>query len=380
MNTGRQVAKRNNTIMTLLETYKDQIARALPRHLSVDRMVRIAMTEIRRTPQLLKADPASLFGAVIQAAQLGLEPGINGQAYLVPFRNGRTGRIEVQFIPGYKGLMDLARRSGKVKKIVARVVREGDEFEYQLGTNEFIRHIPRSGPDAKAVAAYAVAVLEDGTEQFEVMLREEIDRIRQRSKAANSGPWATDYEEMAKKTVARRLCKYLPASVELSHAVALDEVAEAGRSQRHEAILDISPADADMDEVDDVAQPASKSDNEVHSPTDETETDGDHHQPRSRTEQLKEKIKKRDPLVVLEPDGSVSSSVMSAREWVDAYRARAGSIDPDMRPSFIGMNVETLRKIAEKYPDLAKGDLEAAEAMLEQSSSQPQQIALVPEK
>ncbi len=83
--------------------------------------------------------------------------------------------------------MDLARRSGKVRKIVARVVREGDEFEYQLGTQKFIRHRPRSGPDAPMVATYAVAVLEDGNEQIEVMLREEIDRIRQRSKAANSG-------------------------------------------------------------------------------------------------------------------------------------------------------------------------------------------------
>ncbi len=233
------------TVFSMLQAYKEQIQAALPRHMSVDRMVRIAMTEIRRTPQLMKCDPVSLFGAVIQAAQLGLEPGINGQAWLIPFWNSKRKAYEVQFIPGYKGLMDLARRSGRVKKIVARVVREGDEFDYRLGTDEYIKHVPRSGPDAPLYAAYAVATLDDGTQQFEVMLRPEVDAIRKRSKAGENGPWVTDYEEMAKKTVVRRLCKYLPASVELATAVSLDEMAEAGVSQGNPAVIDVVPEQVD---------------------------------------------------------------------------------------------------------------------------------------
>ena len=238
-----------NTVLAMLRQYKDQIQAALPRHMSVDRMVRIATTEIRRTPKLMQCDPVSLFGAVIQCAQLGLEPGINGQAYLIPFWNGKRKSFEVQFIPGYKGLMDLARRSGRVKKIVARVVREGDDFEYRLGTDEYIRHEPKTGPDAPLYAAYAVATLEDGTQQFEVMLRPEIDAIRARSKAGDNGPWVTDYEEMAKKTVVRRLCKYLPASVELATAVTMDELAEAGVPQDNRAIIDVVPDSVEQEEM-----------------------------------------------------------------------------------------------------------------------------------
>lgn len=229
------VNQKAETIRAMLQQSKQQIALALPKHLSADRMLRISMTSIRRTPQLMTCTPQSLLGAVIQAAQLGLEPdGVLGMAYLVPFKD------ECQLIIGYKGLIDLARRSGQLSTIFARVVYSQDVFEYAYGLNDRLEHIPsnKSVDPGEITAAYAVAKLKDGATQFEVMTRPEIDAIRKRSKAGESGPWVTDFPEMAKKTVLRRLCKMLPASVELQRAVALDERADVGLSQNLEDVVD----------------------------------------------------------------------------------------------------------------------------------------------
>ncbi len=229
------------TIAGFLETYKSEIARALPKHMTADRMARIAMTEFRKNPKLLECDPASLFGAVIQCAQLGLEPGgALGHAYLLPFNNRKRGTVDVQFIVGYRGMIDLARRSGQILSIEARVVYASDRFHVQLGLNPDLQHEPAwevaERGDLKFV--YAVAKLKDGGVQFEVMSRTEINKVRTQSKSANDGPWVTHFEEMAKKTVIRRLFKYLPVSVELAQAVGLDEQAEADISQDNAFVID----------------------------------------------------------------------------------------------------------------------------------------------
>lgn len=228
------VNQKAENVRTMLEKAKPQIALALPKHLSADRMLRISMTSIRRTPQLLACNPQSLLGAIMQSAQLGLEPdGVLGHAYLIPFKE------EVQLIVGYKGLIDLARRSGQLSTIYARVVYAKDQFEYAYGLSERLEHIPSGAAETgEVVAAYAVAKLKDGALQFEVMTRGEIDAIRKRSKAGDSGPWVTDFPEMAKKSVLRRLCKMLPASVELARAVALDERADLGLPQQLEDVID----------------------------------------------------------------------------------------------------------------------------------------------
>jgi recombination protein RecT len=228
------LAKKIDNVRALLEKSKSQIALALPRHLSADRMLRIAMTSIRRTPKLASCSQQSLLGAIMQAAQLGLEPdGVLGHAYLVPFKD------EVQLIIGYKGLIDLARRSGQISTIFARVVHAADQFEFSYGLDETLQHIPtRDADPGELVTVYAVARLKDGGQQFEVMTKREIDQIRAQSRAADDGPWVTHYEEMAKKTVLRRLCKMLPASVELARAVALDERADLGLPQQLEDIVD----------------------------------------------------------------------------------------------------------------------------------------------
>lgn len=226
---------------------KNQLASALPRHMTADRMIRIITTEIRKNPELAGCNQQSFIGSVVQCSQLGLEPGNSlGHAYLLPFnknkKNPSTGKWEVvskdvQLIIGYRGMIDLARRSGQIVSISARTVREGDEFKFEYGLNETLTHIPGENEDAKITHVYAVAKLKDGGVQFEVMTFKQVEKVRSQSKAGNSGPWSTHWEEMAKKTVIRRLFKYLPVSIEMQKAVIMDEKAEAGVDQENASVI-----------------------------------------------------------------------------------------------------------------------------------------------
>lgn len=242
MNKELQTKSPINSIRTLLERSKAQIAMALPKHLNADRIIRVAMTSIQRTPKLLECDPITLVGAVIQSSQLGLEPdGILGHAYLVPFKNTKKGRMEVQFIPGYKGLIDLARRSGQVNRISAHIVYENETFIMEYGTKETLEHKPlppSTRGDRKGV--YAVAVLNDGSPHFEWLWNEEIEAVKRQSKAS-FGPWQTHEDEMIRKTAIRRLVKYLPLSVELAKAAAVDELVDAGVSTQELFDFDETP-------------------------------------------------------------------------------------------------------------------------------------------
>lgn len=238
------------TIASLLTDpqIKQQMALAMPKHMTADRLARIALTEVRKVPKLATCDQVSFLGAIMQCAALGLEPGgALGHAYLLPFdKNKKVGnqwvkdKTEVQLIIGYRGMIDLARRSGQIQSIEARVVYAKDEFELELGLDSKLVHKPAwseldRGP---AVFVYAVAKLKDGGVQFEVMSRAEIEKVRARSKAKDSGPWVTDWDEMGKKTVIRRLFKYLPVSIEMQRAVGLDEQAESGISQNNALVID----------------------------------------------------------------------------------------------------------------------------------------------
>jgi len=215
-----------NTIAAYLKKMGPEIQKALPKHMDPDRLARIALTTIRQTPQLLQAEIPSLLGAVMQAAQLGLEPGLIGHCYLLPFKNNKKGTTEVQFIIGYKGMIDLARRSGQIQNIYAHAVYSNDEFDYELGLEPKLEHKPSMDEErGEFIGAYAVAHFKDGGYQFEFMPKSEIEKRRKRSAAANSkfSPWHTDYEEMAKKTVIRHMWKYLPISVEIQQAASQDE-------------------------------------------------------------------------------------------------------------------------------------------------------------
>lgn len=196
------------------------------RHMTAERMIRIATTEIRKVPALGNCDTMSFVSAIVQCSQLGLEPGSAlGHAYLLPFgnKNEKSGKKNVQLIIGYRGMIDLARRSGQIASLSARVVREGDEFNFEFGLDEKLIHRPGENEDAPVTHVYAVARLKDGGTQFEVMTRKQIELVRSQSKAGNNGPWVTHWEEMAKKTAIRRLFKYLPVSIEIQRAVSMDE-------------------------------------------------------------------------------------------------------------------------------------------------------------
>jgi len=223
------------------EDYLKQMApamsEALPKHMDVDRLMRLATTVFRTTPQLREADIGSVLGAIMQAAQLGLEPGPIGHCYLLPFKN--KGKTECQFIIGYKGMIDLARRSGHIKSIYAHAVYENDEFEYELGLDPKLKHIPNmDGDRGEYIGSYAVAHFKDGGYQMEFMPKTEIEKRRQASPGGRSkySPWNNYYEEMANKTVIRHMWKYLPISVEIQQAVAHDE----GTAR---SIKDITPDD-----------------------------------------------------------------------------------------------------------------------------------------
>lgn len=217
-----QVAK--PTVQSIVLQYKDQISMALPKHLTADRMARVALTEIRKNPKLGACDPYSFMGALIQCAQLGLEPGSGtGHAYLIPFKN------QVQMIIGYQGMIDLAYRSGKVDSIYAMVVYEGDEFSYYIENGiQKMKHVPNfSGPrdDESIKLVYAAAQIKNGGAVFVMMTVEEIRRIEKENRKGNgmSDTWRKHFAAMAKKTVIRQLYKTIPRSVEMSEAAAHTE-------------------------------------------------------------------------------------------------------------------------------------------------------------
>lgn len=214
-----------------LDKLKPQLAVALPKHITADRLARIALTTIRTTPALMECSIESLLASIMQAAQLGLEPGLLGQCYLVPYWNSKKGMKEAQFIIGYKGLLSLARRSGDIASIAAEAIYSNDTFKYRKGFEEVLEHEPNFKDRGELIAFYAYATTKDGGRYATVMTKQDIEKIRTRSKAKDNGPWVTDYEEMGKKTALRRLTKYLPMSVEISETVRKDEQLEFGNLQ-----------------------------------------------------------------------------------------------------------------------------------------------------
>lgn len=198
-------------LKSLLDALRPNMAAVLPKHLTPERLIKVVMTAAIKSPNLYECTRESIMQSVMLSAQLGLDcGGALGSAYLVPY-----GKV-CQLIIGYRGMIDLARRSGQIESISARAVFDGDTFQFEYGLSDTLRHIPMVDPDPKKLThVYCVAHFKDGGHHIEVMTRKEVDAIRNRSKASGSGPWVSDYVEMAKKTVIRRAFKYLPMSVEM---------------------------------------------------------------------------------------------------------------------------------------------------------------------
>lgn len=244
---------------TWLAHQRVEIAKALPRMLDPDQFIRIALTTVKQDEYLMEADPISFITAVFEAAQAGLQiDGTLGHAYLVSFWSSKRGTRLVQLIPGYKGLMELARRSGEIAKIEARVVRPGDHFSYAYGIHQRLDHTPADLEDASLEQwshVYAIAWFKDTATppQFEVMTYRAVMAIKARSAAAQRGksPWDTDEIPMAQKTVIRRLMRLLPLAVNDQRIVEKDEAFDAGVRTAEFELKSSAPAG-----VEDLSSPA----------------------------------------------------------------------------------------------------------------------------
>lgn len=211
------------TIRELIETedFKLQVAKALPRHLTADRFIRTAITAMTKAPLLAQCTQASFFNALLTLSQLGLEPD-GRRAHLIPFKNNAKGTVECQLLVDYKGLVELVKNTGDVSFIHADVICDSDEFTYDKGeikTHKIDLRKDRDNP----YAAYALIRFKDGTEKAEVMTKGEIEAVRKRSRAGQSGPWVTDWNEMAKKTVFRRASKWVKLSPEQRDIIEADD-------------------------------------------------------------------------------------------------------------------------------------------------------------
>lgn len=217
--------KKQMTVTDFVKGLQSEFQNALPKVLTPERFTRIALTALSNTPELKKCTATSLMGGLMQAAQLGLEPNTPlGQAYLIPYKN--KGVLECQFQVGYKGMLDLAYRSENMLTVQAYVVYQNDKFEYELGLDPKLKHIPATSNRGEAIYVYAVFKTSNGGYGFEVMSIEDVkEHGKKYSKSFNSqySPWTTNFEEMAKKTAIKKVLKYAPLKTEFATAIAVDE-------------------------------------------------------------------------------------------------------------------------------------------------------------
>ncbi len=211
------------TMQDYIKKMQGEITKALPSVITPERFTRIVFSALSTNPKLQECSPQSFLGAMMTAAQLGLEPNTPlGQAYLIPYKN--HGQLECQFQLGYKGLIDLCYRSGEVSTVQAHTVYENDTFEYELGLDNKLRHLPASSGRGAPTYFYALFRTISGGYGFEVMSIEDIRAHAQRySKSYGSGPWQTNFEEMAKKTVLKKVLKYAPIKTEFARSFSADE-------------------------------------------------------------------------------------------------------------------------------------------------------------
>jgi recombination protein RecT len=211
----------------------EQIKLTLPKHMSPDRLTKVFLSAVLQTPMLMRCNQLTLLQSLTKLSELGLEPGSAlGHVYLIPFENQKAGRVDVNIIVGYRGYIELARRSGWVQQIETHVAFEDDTFELVYGLDDVrkLRHVPNwktPRTPEKAFLVYCIARLKDGASHVEVMPMEEVRTIRNRSQSwkrkPNTGPWHDDFLEMARKTVLRRAAKYLPMSPEQAAAEGIDD-------------------------------------------------------------------------------------------------------------------------------------------------------------
>lgn len=211
------------TMQQYIKQMEGEIRKALPSVLTPERFTRITLSALSSNPRLQECTPQSFLGAMMTAAQLGVEPNTPlGQAYLIPFRN--HGVMETQFQLGYKGMIDLAYRSGEISTIQAHVVYANDRFSYSFGLNPTLEHIPATADRGEPTHVYAVFRTKDGGFGYDVMSMDDVrQHAKKYSKSYGNGPWQTNFEEMAKKTVLKRVLKYAPLKSDFVRQLSTDE-------------------------------------------------------------------------------------------------------------------------------------------------------------
>lgn len=223
-------------LQTYLEQRAPQLARWTGERLAPESLIRFALLDYQRSPQLQRCSHASIYLALIACAQVGLEPGgVRQEAFIVPYRDKRLGDI-AQFQLGYRGVIELARRSGMVSRVVGNVVYEADSFDFDEGSEPFVRHKRALGDRGDLVAAYAYAALRDGELELEVMGRDDLDKIEQHATRANTSPaWKGWRDQMLRKAPIRRLGKRLPLGDDYARAMQIDGAAAGGdlRAYQH---------------------------------------------------------------------------------------------------------------------------------------------------
>jgi recombination protein RecT len=245
-----QVSNKPFTMQDYIKRMSGEIRKALPSVLTPERFTRITLSALSSNPTLQQCSPKSFLGAMMTAAQLGMEPNTPlGQAYLIPYKN--HGNLECQFQLGYKGLIDLAYRSGQVSTISAQTVYANDEFVYEMGLEPKLKHVPARSDRGDPVAFYAVFRTKDGGYGFEVMSVEDVrTHARRFSKAFGSGPWQTNFEEMAKKTVLKKALKYAPLKSDFVRELSADETIKSEVSEDMFSVPDETVLEADGYTVD----------------------------------------------------------------------------------------------------------------------------------
>lgn len=316
----------SGTVKKFFEANRGTLEALLPKHFDSERMLKLALGALRTTPKLSGASLASLLGSVVTCAQLGLEPNTPlGHAYLLPFdkreKQGNqwvTTETQVQVIIGYKGMLDLARRSGQIVSIAAHEVCQNDDFRFAYGLDEELVHRPSMKERGAVIGFYAVAKLVGGGYSFEFMSCDEVNHIRDKAAEKNrakkdgsgrpiiTGPWADNYVEMGRKTVLRRLFKYLPISIEsLAFATAIDGNAVAAAAPLEEIAFDASQVD----------EPASV-DQETSEILDRPATRQIEHQPAAESIPQQTRQAEREPVQQGRNPAPASASQQSAEQWI----------------------------------------------------------------
>lgn len=257
------VQEKQKTVFDIIQSMEKEFKRALPDQVGVQRFVRVAITIVRTNPKLMACDGMSIVAALMQSAQLGLEPNTPlGQSYLIPYKNKRvingkeTYVDEAQFQIGYKGLITLALRTGEYKAIYAHEVYANDDFSFSYGLDKDLHHIPADEPVGEPIKYYAVYHLKNGGYDFVVWSKTRIDfHAKKYSKAVQKGwtsPWTTDYDMQAKKTVLKEVLKYAPKSIEFAQQLAADETVKREVNDDMSEVIDVTDYTANYNQDDEL--------------------------------------------------------------------------------------------------------------------------------